>query len=132
MNQQEEIQILKWVYLTAAAEYEIIDKLIVQMQWNGILWEVESAKDFLRELAEYQTALSHVLYKVEQRMAETVQEERNADEKTGVSKKMQQRVNSLKYQIHENKQAGIFAWELAKDLIAMEETLIKKIVNHWE
>lgn len=33
--------------------------------------------------------------------------------------------------MHENRHGGIFAWEIAKEMIELEENLLKKIRNQW-
>lgn len=132
MNQNEERQILEWVYHTAKMECEKIDKILLQRVRRGLLWESTTAEQQLQELLVYQALLSCIVSKVQKRLSK---EELCYLQNTGkitISSEMNQRASRLKYQIHENKRAGIYAWELAKDMIAMEEDLIKKITNHWE
>ncbi len=44
----------------------------------------------------------------------------------------EQMAERMKYMIHENRRAGIFATELAKELIDFEELSIKKLKNYVE
>ena len=153
MNTEQEKRILLWVSATARDEYLRINHILNWLKqgeikrhdlFTGICKEQAdgmpvpqnenlSVEDRIMELLAYQYELKRCLNKIKRRMdgqeniwyeTETVGLEISSD--------MAARAEDIKYQIHENRQAGIFAWELAGELVDMQEELIKKYQIPWE
>lgn len=137
MNVYEEKQIIGWVYLTAREELTNTQNCIekMQMYWRQLQKKGIDNLEFevvMETLIEFEKTLQRLLKKIKDRMSEgellllsrEIQNEFCAPV-------MKERAEQLKYQIHENPHAGIFAWELAKDLIDFEEDLIRRFQRPW-
>lgn len=132
MNQKEEKDLLEWVYLTAKKEYDAIDGIL-------FLFDTKEWTDFegnitlrMHELIAYQQKLLRIVRKIKNQLPESAFEQIKDDGRMSkIPSTLQHRTEYLKYQIHEHKKGGIFAWEIAKELIDMEEKLGKKIENQW-
>ncbi len=132
MDKKEEKQILEWVYHTAKQEYDRIDKLLCGRWTRGQIDQQNLNTWRVYELLAYQQSLLRILKKIRRQMSDPIfWEIQNSTVVSEISYHMKQRTEGLKYQIHENKHGGIFAWEIAKDLIGLEENLSKKIRNQW-
>lgn len=137
MRIEEERKIIEWVYLTARSELRHIQKSIETMQlyWRGLKENKEDYKEFeqvLEQLHVFEKTLQNLLMKIKKRLTEEdmiLMCRKLSDQ--SCSDCMEKRVAQLKYQIHENKHAGIFAWELAKELIAQEEALVNQMKEPW-
>lgn len=132
MDQKEEKDLLEWVYLTAKKEYDAIDGIL-------FLFDTKEWTDFegnitlrMHELIAYQQNLLRIVRKIKKQLPERDFLQIQDDKRTAkIPTTMENRTEHLKYQIHEHKKGGIFAWEIAKELIDMEEKLGKKIENQW-
>lgn len=130
MNYSEEKQIIRWVYLTARTELNNTQNCIEKLQTYLRQLKNKGSESLelelmLESLVQFEKTLHRLLKKMKLRMSEgefllLVE----SAERESCSQEMEERVQQLKYQIHENRKAGIFAWELAKELIHYEELLI--------
>ena len=137
MNVNEEKQIMSWVYLTARQELFHTQSCIEKMQtyWRQLQKNGVDSLEFevvMEELLQFEKTLHRLMTKIKNRMSE--KEFFMVNQKmsqVGCLPEMKARAEHLKYQIHENRHGGIFAWELAKDLIASEEGLIDRFEQPW-
>lgn len=132
MDQKEEKELLEWVYLTARQEYDAIDKIMFTKNTKDWIRDEANITLHMHELIAYQQTLLRIVRKIRHQLPEKVFEElQHSILKSKIPENMHHRAQHLKYQIHEHKKGGIFAWEIAKELIDLEEKLGKKIQKQW-
>lgn len=153
MNIKQEKEILRWVYAVAQEEHDKIQHILKwvaesELQWADLFRANKKSgkhmgtsicddelilEERIIELLAYQYELKRFMKKIRIRI-EQWEEEISSIYSKGilVDSNMQKRADDIKYQIHENRQAGIYAWEIARELINLEEDLIKKYQEPWQ
>lgn len=138
MKYIEEQELIKNVYATARVELKHIQRCIEKIQTH--LSGAENQKDpmydevreFMIELHQAKKELLKLMRKVTDRLnTEHFYHDGTEADVSVCDYDMYNRSQHIKYLIHKNKQAGIFAWELAKELVAVERQLSESIGREW-
>lgn len=130
MTIQDEQKILENIYGNILSVKQEMEKYLAKVEDDALCQEMNL---FLYHLRPFEK-------KAESRIQKTYQKPRGGNPvgkpvaQEGIVQKSidchRQAAENLKYAIHEHKQAGIFATELAKELIDLEETTVSKLKDY--
>lgn len=120
MEIQEENRIVELIYEEAVQQEKRISEVL------GKVEDEELSDELNHLLAEWRLFGN----KAKRRLQENHSQDLDTDVARTEIMRTEKMAERMKYMIHENKQAGIFATELAKELIDFEETSIRKLKNY--